>query len=265
MIAWQTMQSLSLPWQPAGQHMSPLTHCWIWLCALPQTPLVHVVPPVQALASSQAMPLFAGTPFTHLPALHFSPIVQRLLSLHAAPSLPGTATQLFMASLHVPIMHTSPGAAQVLGMPAQVPAWQVSLTVQKRLSSQAAPSARGITLQPSCGSQKPFEQVPSRKVQSMGPPGLHMPPEQVPGRVHASSSLHEAPSLPGTWMHWSVAMSQRPSEQVPSDGQNLSEPPVHTPIWQVSFSVQPIPSLQAPNSFAGSLLHSPLMQAPVLH
>ena len=42
----------------------------------------------------------------------------------------GTATQDFEASLQVPIMHTSPGAAQVLGWPAQLPSLQVSPMVQ---------------------------------------------------------------------------------------------------------------------------------------
>ena len=49
---------------------------------------------------------------------------------HIMPSLPGTATQLFWASLQVPIMQVFPGAAQVLGWPLHWPAVQMSLMVQ---------------------------------------------------------------------------------------------------------------------------------------
>src|SRR5262245_43175363 len=97
----------------AGQHWSLLAQAMICDVAFVQTPAAHVVPEVQALASSQATPLFAGTPPTHFPAEHVSPVVQRFWSSQGTPLGPGTATQVFMTSLHVPTMQTSLGGAQV--------------------------------------------------------------------------------------------------------------------------------------------------------
>ena len=98
---------------------------------LPHTPLAsHVVRSVHAFASSHLAPAFAGLPPRHLPFEHASPAVQRFLSSHFAPSLPGTATHVWVASSHVPIMQTSPGAAHGLGAPLHVPLVQTSLIVQ---------------------------------------------------------------------------------------------------------------------------------------
>src|SRR5262249_22498918 len=152
---------------------------------------------VQPFLSSHIWPLFAGTPPWQTPLRQVSPVVQRLPSSHAPPSLPGTATQVCCASLHWPIMHTSPGAAHVLGSPVHWPATHLSLIVQYRLSSHGVPSFTGITLQPICGSQNPTEQVPLRNEQSTMPPAMQLPPWQVPGSVHASLSTQDAPSLPG--------------------------------------------------------------------
>src|SRR5687767_5368973 len=97
---------------------------------LRHTPPRQVVPPVHPFASSHAMPSFAGTPPRHWPFEHVSPELQKFPSSHGLPLLPGTATQVFAFSLHVPIMQTSPGGAQVFGSPTQLPAWHLSLIVQ---------------------------------------------------------------------------------------------------------------------------------------
>jgi hypothetical protein len=78
------------------------------------------------LLSSHITPWFAGIPPTHTPAAHISPAVHALLSLQAAPSFPGTATHVSVASLQLPIMHTSPGAAHVFGIPPHDPAVHLS-------------------------------------------------------------------------------------------------------------------------------------------
>src|SRR5690242_10238371 len=114
-------QSLSWPWQPAGQHLSPSMHIWICDCGFAQTPLLQLVPPVQPFLSSHIMPLFAGMPPTHVPLLHVSPAVQSLPSSQPLPSLPGMATQVCCPSLHTAILHGSFGAPHMLGMPLHTP------------------------------------------------------------------------------------------------------------------------------------------------
>src|SRR5262245_42923655 len=99
-------QSLSLPMlHAAGQHWSLLVQAMICDVGFPHIPAAQVVPDLQPLPSSHAMPLFAGTPPTHLPAEHVSPDVQPFLSSQGAPSFPGMATQVCMTSLHTPTMH----------------------------------------------------------------------------------------------------------------------------------------------------------------
>src|SRR4051812_16843163 len=104
-----------------------------------QVPLAQVVPIVHPSLSSHGAPLLAGWPPWHTPLLHVSPAVQSLPSLHAPPLLPGTAMHVLLASSQAPTMHTSPGAVQVLGAPAQMPLVHTSLMVQKRPSSHEAP------------------------------------------------------------------------------------------------------------------------------
>lgn len=151
----------------------------------------------------------------------------------------------------------------MFGWPWQTPALQLSLTVQKKLSLQAAPSFFGIALQPTCESQTPTEQAPSRKEQSTCAPPRHWPFWQEPVCVQGSLSTQAAPLLPGTWMQVSVATSQLPMWQLSIEGQNFKDP-VQAPAVQESFSVQVLPSSQGAFSFAGSFAHEPLMQVPVL-
>src|SRR5690606_750224 len=90
--------------------------------------------PTQAPASQ--------TPFTS----HGSSGVQ------VTPSLPGTSSHVCVASSQVITVHAEASIPQVLGVPVQTPAWQVSPTVQKRPSSQAPPSLAGTGSQASVSS-----------------------------------------------------------------------------------------------------------------
>src|SRR5262245_14626059 len=109
--------------------------------------------------------------------------------------------------------------------------------VQKRLSSQGAPSFFGCCTQPICGSHTPSEQIPLRNEQSIGKPLAQLPPEQLPQPVQGSLSSHWAPSLPGMLPQLFVTGSHTPTWQVSGGGQNLVRPPVHRPSTQVSASV----------------------------
>jgi hypothetical protein len=250
--------------QAAGQHMSPLTHCMIWLTGLAHIPFVHFVPVVHPFWSSHAMPSLPGLPFAHFPAEHASPTVHGFLSSHGALSLPGMATQLFITSLHTPIMHTSPGGAHVFGLPLHIPFVHVSPIVQKAPSSHGVPSFSGFDWQPRTGSQTPIPQTLLNAEQSTGGPFVHMPPLQTPEYVQGSPSSHEPPSLPGALPHAFVASSQAPIWQASGDGQNFCEPPTHVPLRHASFSVQNIPSSQLVPSSRGVFWHDPLMHVPTL-
>ena len=103
----------------------------------------------------------------------------------------------------------TPEAAQP-APPLQTPLWQVSLMVQKRLSSQGAPSFFDCDVQPVTGSHTPTEHSPSRNEQSMGLPLLQVPLEQTPHAVQGSPSSHCAPSLPGAAPQPLVTGSQTP-------------------------------------------------------
>jgi hypothetical protein len=116
---------------------------------------------------------------------------------------------------------------------------------------QGVPSLSADTTQPSCGSQTPSEQTSSRNEQSTSCPGTQAPPEQLAEMVHGSSSMQLAPSLPGTSTHESVTTSHEPTMQGLSDEHGASGP-VHSPAWQVSVTVQVLPSSQAAPSFTSA-------------
>jgi hypothetical protein len=93
-------------------------------------PPVQSSPEVQLVASSQAIPSFAGFPLMHEPPRHVVSAVHGLKSSHGWPSLPGTAEHASFASSHEAIKQP-PGGAQRFGVVlTHLPDWHVSATMQ---------------------------------------------------------------------------------------------------------------------------------------
>src|SRR5687767_9982138 len=86
-----------------------------------QSPFSHVVPEVQAFASSHAAPGFAGMPPTHIPESQIPPTMHALGLSHGLPLGAGTATHESLCSLQSPTKHVSFGSAHVFGAPVQLP------------------------------------------------------------------------------------------------------------------------------------------------
>jgi len=142
-------------------------------------------------------------------------------------------------------------------LPAQLPPWQVSVSVQALPSLQ--PSVFASNVQPLPGSQVSVVQtLPSSH--TVVAPGRHAPPEQASPTVHALPSVQELPSdfdglphvpvrlshVPTSW-HWSLAV------------QTTGLLPLHAALWQVSVCVQALPSSQA------SVFATNLQPLPVSH
>jgi hypothetical protein len=129
--------------------------------------------------------------------------------------------------------------------PVQVPAWQLSLCVQRSPSLHPVPSgALGLLQVPVAGLQTPATWHWSLGVQTTGFDPVQVPAWQVSVCVHMLPSLHEVPSgafgllqvpvaglqTPAVW-HWSLGV------------QTTGFDPVHVPAWQVSVWVHMLPSL----------------------
>src|ERR1700720_552026 len=95
--------------------------------------------------------------------------------------------------------------------------------------------------------------------QMIGLPPTHTPAMQVSACVHLFPSLHAVPSVAVGFEHVPVFGSQTPASWHWSiAGQVLEAPLVQRPAWQVSPSVQGLPSSHAvPFSFGG-LVHVPV-------
>src|SRR5689334_7846368 len=114
------------------------------------------------------------------------------------------------------------------------------------------------------GSHTPIPQMSFSTEQLTGGPFAQVPPWQVPASVQGSMSSHWAPSLPGVSTHLSCEMSQLAMWQASLGAQYVGVP-VHTPLLQLSFWVQNLPSSQAASSLAGPFTQAPFTQVPVLH
>jgi hypothetical protein len=93
---------------------------------------------------------------------------------------------------------------------------------------------------------------------------MHAPFRQVVFAVQVLKSSHAEPSLPGTAEQASLASSHEAMKQPPGGAQGLGLPPLHTPDWQVSSTLQNRPSSQAPPSFVGTEVQTAFMQTPVV-
>jgi hypothetical protein len=121
--------------------------------------------------------------------------VHALPSLHKVPLGAAGLKQAPVVGLHVPAWWQGSGAAQVIGLaPLQVPAWHVSVCVQRLPSSQAVPSLTGGFEQaPVPWSHTPTAWHWSSAVQVTGVP-LQRPSWQLSDVVQASESLQAVPS-----------------------------------------------------------------------
>jgi hypothetical protein len=170
----------------------------------------------------------------------------------------------------MPVLHWSPEPEQSVALPPlQLPAAQVSPSLQKAPSSQLTPSLAG------CVSQAP---VPALHVpvlhwspnpeQSVALPPAQAPVVQVSPVLHRSPSSQLLPSLAVVASHVSVPSLQVPVlHWSPEPEQSVAPPPPQLPAVQVSPSLQKAPSLQEPPSFEVTASQASLvsLQVPVLH
>src|SRR5439155_1490026 len=155
----------------------------------------------------------------HTPALQLSFRVQSWPSLHVVPSATGGLLQAPDAGSHTPATWHWSAAAHTTGAPPHLPALHPSFCVHSWPSSHAVPSAiAGLLQAPVFESQVPATWQWSDAAHTTGAPP-HLPAVQTSFCVHASPSLHAAPSaltgfeqrpvtglhVPATW-HWSDAV-----------------------------------------------------------
>ncbi len=195
--------------------------------APPQVPVVHASLLVQALPSSQVVPL-ATAEYTHAPlaTLQLSE-VQALLSLHT------------------------------LAVPAQVPLLHASLAVQ------ALPSLQAVPLAALAKAQTPVAVVQVSVVQALlslqtlaVPP--HLPAVQASLLVQALPSSQLPPSATAVYTHAPLVALQLSVVQALLSLQTLAVPP-QTPVLQASALVHALPSLQVAPSVKLVWLHTPLV------
>ena len=215
------------------------------LTGLEQTPVATAqVPAVWHWSSAVQV---TGLAPVHVPVWQVSVCVQKLVSLHAVPSLLTGLEQTPVATAQVPAVWHWSSAEQVTGLaPAHVPAWHVSVCVQKLASLHAVPSVLfGLEQTPVVTAQVPAAWHWSSAVQVTGLAPVHVPVWHVSVCVQKLASLHAVPfaltgleqtpvataQVPAVW-HWSSAV------------QVTGLAPVHVPVWHVSVCVQAFPSLQ---------------------
>ena len=173
-----------LYWQPLTGSQVPLVHGLSSsqeTAAPPHTPPWQVSGEVQALSSSQALPLAltgslhspvrgsqapaswhwslaahtTGSAPAHWPPTQVSNWVHRSPSSHPVPLGSESKTQPCCGS-QVSTVHSLPSSHTGAGPPVQAPAWQKSAVVQASLSSQPVPlGAAGSEHWPVAGSQVP--------------------------------------------------------------------------------------------------------------
>jgi hypothetical protein len=254
---WVQVQSLSTGRvQPAGQQPSPLTHA---VMAVPvQLPLLQVAPATQATGGVQAIPWLAGVPPVHAPAVQVSPVRHTPMLWQLVPSGAAAGWQLCVTSEQALTMHGVVIGGQAMGVPAQNPAVQTSLLVQKKPSSQVVPSGLGVLVQErALSSQVPTLHWSPSQAQSRGTMPMQVPLWQIPEvKQKLLSGVQVAPSLPGVTMHILVGSSHTPVLHGSLGCVHCLGVPEQTPMVQVSFSVQKSPSSQGLPSFAGMWTHT---------
>ena len=257
------------------------------------TPPWQVSPPVHASLSLQPLPLSAVSthrPLTHAVWMHCGLMAQSFSVVHALPHLGiCTYTHLPVAFWQTSTVQSLP-SPQTVGVPAQVPLWQVSPVVHALSSLHALPLVAGlVTHLPAILSQLSMVQaLPSSQTTFL--PVLHAPPLQTSPKVHALPSLQVVPSagvlvqwpelhksavqtlassqslsilhaLPHRGMAecWQTPPAQLSAVQASPSSQLMLPVPTHTPVLHTSPLVHALPSLH------GTLLGpGPTRQLPVL-
>jgi hypothetical protein len=204
---------------------------------------------------------FTGLAPVQVPAWHVSVRVQALPSLHVVPFATVGFEHVPVVGLHVPGPWHWSLAVHVTGfVPAQVPAWQVSVRVQALPSLHVVPfAAGGFEHAPVVGSHAPATWHWSLAPHVTGFEPVQVPPWHMSVWVQRLPSLQDAPSAaggfeqtpvnglhaPATW-HWSLAAHVTRFE------------PVHLPAWHESVCVHALPSLHVVPSAADGFEHMPV-------
>jgi hypothetical protein len=235
---------------------------------------------VQALPSSQAAPFAFGV-WTHRPVSglqaavwHWSlgvqtfgvpptqppwpsqapPSMQRFGFSQGVPDGAGRLEHCPVSGSHVPATWHWDCGWQVTAVPGvQVPAWQVSVSVQALSSLQGVPSAFGGSEHcPVAGSHVPALWHASEAVQTTGLLPTQVPFWQVSVRVQAFPSLQGVPFAFGGLEQSPVCGLHVPASWHWSEAAQVFGVPAQTPLVQMSSTVQGLPSSQAvPFGFVG--------------
>ena len=278
---------------PAAQasgpvHRSPSSHALVLLMYVQPT-VGSQTSSVQRLLSSQISDKPVQTP-----VLHKSPSVHALASVQEAPSASGSAMQLPVAKSQVAASHAL-GALHVTGLPLpHTPAVQVSLVVQRLLSSQLEPSGCAVDAHPLVASHVSVVQgLPSLQTSAMP---LQAPASHASFSVQASLSVHvpvlraacaqtpEAVSqvsavqgllsshdaAPTCWhlpnVHVPVAQkTPATSHEPPSAATNLQAPSVHESVVQASLSLHATLSSVVPSQLSSLPLQVSVAASGALH
>src|SRR5204862_295728 len=275
---------------------------WHWVAAVhttglapTQAPAAQVSVCVQALASSQLVPLgLAGllqapdagsqvpavwhwsapvhrTEFapTQAPAWQVSLCVHALASLQLVPLGLAGLLQAPMAGLQVTAVWHWSAAVHTTGLaPTQAPAWHVSVCVHALASLQLVPlGLAGLLQAPDAGLQTPAVWHWLAAVHTTGFAPTQAPAWQASLCVHALASLQLVPLGLAGLLQAPDAGSQVPAVWHWSAAVHTTGfAPTQAPAWQVSVCVQALPSSHgAPLSLAG-LLQPPDagLQAPAV-
>jgi hypothetical protein len=150
---------------------------------------------VHGFESSQ----LTGVPAPHDPSVQLSFPLQTLPSEQDVPFRTATAWQPATA-LHESVVHRLPSLQTRVVPATQVPAWQISLPLQRVASGQAVPLATGVVLQPDVGRHVSFVHTfPSLHTSAV--PAVQMPDWQVSMPLQRSPSLHWVPLLTTAFTH----------------------------------------------------------------
>jgi hypothetical protein len=227
-----------------------------------QVPPEHASFSVQTLPSSQALVFGAKThpvsgsqessvqplsslqvtapPGEQVPAEQVSPVVQALPSSQEAVLLVCTHP---VPELHESLVQSLSSLQSSAEPPAQEPAEQASPVVQALPSSQEAVLL--LNTQPSSSSQESLVHSLSSLQVMVSPP--HVPSEQTSFSLQALSSSQE--TVLSSWTQ-PLSGSQESVVHTLLSSQSSAAPPTHSLSWQVSFSVQALPSSQVSPSLS---------------
>jgi hypothetical protein len=247
-------------------HKSPSSHdVPLGFCGLLQLPVAGLQLPALWHWSSAVQ--VTGFEPVQLPAWQVSVCVHKSPSSQLEPFGFCGFVQLPVAGLQLPTSWHWSSAEQLTGFePVQFPAWQVSVCVQRSLSSQLDPSGlAGFEQLPDPGLQMPAVWHWSRGVHTTVFEPVQLPAWQMSVWVHKSPSSQLEPlgfcgfeqlpvaglQVPTLW-HWSSAV------------QTTGFEPVQLPAWQVSLWVHRSPSSQPVPFATASLWHTPPTQVSVV-